>query len=435
MSYFIDALISILFMYTALINLFCFKFTKKELLIAICSTQLIGLPFYIKLHFLSIIPLNIIAICFLYKKSKKVLISIITPLASTLIAILADYILSYIKIYIIGINPNPGYFNSSMYIITFISELLIIFIISKLSGILINKKIKISNIEFNGKLGTLTVLSFLLTLIIFYANILLGNNDGFTNEVIKLNGLLFFIYFILLMVIMYILIKSITKELAIKNKQIQFQNLQEYTTNLETVYMDMRAFRHDYINIISSLVGYIENKDMDGLTKHFNDNIIPLSKGIESNNFKIGLLKNIKLPELKGVISSKIIRAQELEIDVFIDIMEPIEKIDMQIIDLCRIIGILLDNAEEAALKCAEPSLKVALVNRNNSVLIAVINNCPEDIPPIYKLFQRGFSTKGENRGLGLSNLKEIIKNYNNISLDTIIENGEFIQNIEISHK
>ncbi|WP_241393498.1 sensor histidine kinase [Clostridium saccharobutylicum] len=238
----------------------------------------------------------------------------------------------------------------------------------------------------------------------------------------------------MLLVIMYILIRNITKELELKNKQNEFESLQEYTINLEKLYTEMRVFRHDYINILSSMLGYIENRDIDGLESYFKNKIIPLGKGIESNNFKIGLLKNVKILELKGILSSKLIRAQELGIDVFIDVMESIEMIDMEIIDLCRVIGILIDNAVDAALTCTNPSLKVALVNKNKSIVIAIINSCPEDTPPIYKLFQSGFSTKGKNRGLGLSNLKELINNYTNISLDTLIENGEFIQNLEIAH-
>ena len=50
------------------------------------------------------------------------------------------------------------------------------------------------------------------------------------------------------------------------------------------------------------------------------------------------------------------------------------------------------------------------------------------------KIFKAGFSTKGKNRGLGLSNLKDIMNNYSNATLDTSIENNRFIQNITISN-
>lgn len=76
--------------------------------------------------------------------------------------------------------------------------------------------------------------------------------------------------------------------------------------------------------------------------------------------------------------------------------------------------------------------MKIAFINKKKSNIIVIINSCPEDTPPIYKLFEKGFSTKGENRGLGLNNMREIIGSYDNVCLDTLIENGEFIQNIEV---
>ena len=434
MENFTGTLGTILFIYISIINLVNFKITKKELAIIIGITQLITLPIYIYLRFLSIIPINIIIIIYLYKKTSKPFISISLPLISTLIAVISDYIVSFIRLFIIGMNSNINFEDYIAFIGCFLADCIFIFIISKLLGSFINKKIGLFNIEIKSRFVFLIISTLLLTLIIFYANIILESYDGFTDKIIKLNGILFFIYFILLLVITYIIIVSIIKEIEVKNKKDQFERLQEYTTNLEKLYTEVRVFRHDYVNILSSILGYIQNKDIDGLEAYFNKKIIPLSKGIESNDFKIGLLKNVKLLELKGILASKLIQAQELGIDVFIDVMEPIERIDMDVIDLCRVVGILIDNAIEAALTTTDPSLKVALVNKNSSTIIAIINSCPENTPPIYKLFQRGFSTKGENRGLGLSTLKELINNYNSISSDTIIENGEFIQTLEIGY-
>lgn len=432
MENFFSALSTIIFINVAMINLIYFKISKKKFFILISISQLVTFPIYIFFRFLSFIPINIIIMIYLYKKTKKSFISISIPVISTLIAVISDYIVSFIRIFIIGMNFDITFENYIAFIGCVLADCIVIFIISKLLGSFLNKKIEIYKIEINSKFVFLIISALLLTLIIFYANIILGSKDGFTTKIIELNGILFFIYFILLLIILYILLKNIIKELEFKNKKIQFENLQEYTSNLEKLYTEMREFRHDYVNILSSIIGYIENKDMCGLEVYFNNRIIPLGKGIESNNFKIGHLRNIKLLELKGILSSKLIHAQELGIDVFIDIMEDIKRIDMDIVDLCRIVGILIDNAIEAALISTNRSLKVALVNKNSSTIIAIINSCPENTPPIYKLFQKGFSTKGQNRGLGLSNLKELISHYNNISLDTIIENGEFIQNLEI---
>jgi two-component system sensor histidine kinase AgrC len=420
-----------------MINLNPKKLKIKSLIVTIITTEILGILLLIlkESRFSVLIPLIIISVVLLYKNSKNIIMSIIIPLISILIGVVSDNFSGYIYISATGQNIDRVEKSILTYYMVESITLLLAFIISKLIGILLNKKLKISNLELKRKPAALIVLSVILTFTIFYVNIILENGTISNSEMMAINAISFAAYFVLLMIIMYILIRSITKDLEIKNKQLQFENLQEYTTNLETLYTDMRAFRHDYINIISSLVGYIENKDMDGLEKHFNANIIPLSKGIESNNFKLGLLKNIKLPELKGIVSSKVIRAQELGIDVFIDIAEPIEKIDMNVIDLCRVVGILIDNAVEATLNCDKPSLKIGFVNKKNSVIIVVINSYHGDMPPLSKIFQKGFSTKGENRGLGLSNLKEIINNCKNVSLDTAIETEGFIQNIEIAYK
>lgn len=51
-------------------------------------------------------------------------------------------------------------------------------------------------------------------------------------------------------------------------------------------------------------------------------------------------------------------------------------------------------------------------------------------------MFEKGFSTKGSDRGLGLLNVKEIVnKNYINVSLNTCIESGLFKQELIIKFR
>jgi len=196
----------------------------------------------------------------------------------------------------------------------------------------------------------------------------------------------------------------------------------------------MRSFKHDYANIISSMIGYIDEDDMAGLKKHFYDNILPLSHEIGKNDSKIALLKNMKILEVKGLLSSKLIRAQEMGIEVLIDIKDPIEKINMHIIDLTRVLGILLDNAIEEGETSDKHNIRVGFIREDRILIILISNSCGEEVPPIYKINKKGYSTKGENRGIGLSNLKDILDRYKYITLDTIIQDGEFIQKITIDN-
>nr|WP_301281819.1 GHKL domain-containing protein [Clostridium bornimense] len=104
----------------------------------------------------------------------------------------------------------------------------------------------------------------------------------------------------------------------------------------------------------------------------------------------------------------------------------------MDTIDFTRCMGIILDNAVEASIESEKKILNIAFINKNKSLIVVVENTFPLNIPPIYKMFKYGFSTKGDNRGIGLSNLREITNKYQNVSLETVIKEDKFVQNLII---
>lgn len=430
MPIYIQILVTVLLIYVSIINLVSYKLSLKDLFIMILAAELIAVPVAQIEEFLAIIPMIIITGVILYKYDKNLMISIIIPIGAVLIGVVADYIVSNTYISLFGINVTRGNFNIGVALL----EFFICIMISKGIGYLLNKKIKLTNINLKGKYGVLIVLSLLLTLIIFYTNIYLGSKAGFNEDVLRANGILFLTYFILLGVILFVLIRSLTKELEFRNKQKEFENLKQYTESLEKLYSDMRVFRHDYINIISSMIGYIDNRDMDGLERHFYENIIPVSKSMQKKDFKIGAIKNIHIPEIKGIVSSKLIRAQELGLDVHVEVVENIDDIKMNIIDLSRILGILLDNAIEASKESLEFKLKLAFIKTEKAIIIVISNSYKEKNISLNKIFKPNYSTKGSGRGLGLNNLKKIIDDYDNVFLETKMIDNYFIQELQITN-
>lgn len=430
MPIYIQILITVLLIYVSIINLVSYKLSLKDLFIMILAAELIAIPVAQIEEFLAIIPMIVITGVILYKYDKNLMISIIMPIGAVLIGVVADYIVSNTYISLFGINVTRGNFNIGVALL----EFFICITISKGIGYLLNKKIKLTNINLKGKYGVLIVLSLLLTLIIFYTNIYLGSKAGFNEDVLRANGILFLTCFILLGVILFVLIRSLTKELEFRNKQKEFENLKQYTESLEKLYSDMRVFRHDYINIISSMIGYIDNRDMDGLERHFYENIIPVSKSMQKNDFKIGAIKNIDIPEIKGIVSSKLIRAQELGLDVHVEVVENIDDVKMNIIDLSRILGILLDNAIEASKESLEFKLKLAFIKTEKAIIIVISNSYKEKNISLNKIFKPNYSTKGSGRGIGLNNLKKIIDNYDNVFLETKMIENYFIQELQITN-
>ncbi|MGO1883469.1 MAG: quorum-sensing sensor histidine kinase AgrC, partial [Staphylococcus equorum] len=227
---------------------------------------------------------------------------------------------------------------------------------------------------------------------------------------------------------------SIIRQIQYKRNMREIENYYKYTLQIEKINHEMRKFRHDYVNILSTMSDFIRENDMEGLDQYFHEEILPMQDSMQMNAIKINGIENLKVREIKGLLTTKILQAQEKNIRISIEVPETIEKIEMPIINLSRVIGILLDNAIEASEKIVDdPLIRIAFIkNEDDSVMFIVMNKCDTDMPRVHTLFQENFSTKGKNRGLGLSTLKELTDTTSNVLLDTTIDNNYFIQKVEI---
>lgn len=419
---------SLLLILVAFFNLNPYKLSIKKLILMLVSIFISFLAIYWFNPNLASIPIYLMPILFIYSESLKLFESIILGIFISVILVLSDNFIGIIILNLLGesfINSTHGYYISCLTIAAFI------YVITKIIKILFLKYKRFMLEGLNSKYFLLFSIVLVLTFILFYFNIN-WNSSSDRVYLTKVNSIIFLSYGVVIILIFILLFFFARKEANFRYKQIQLDNLKEYTENLENLYTDMRKFRHDYINIISTMAGFIEEGDLKALEKHFNDHIYPLNKEMNKNNYKLGLLKNICLPEIKGLISAKVIHAQEMGLDMVLDIAEPIEEINLDVIDLSRVLGILLDNAIEAAIKSDEKRVNIAFIKKNTSIIIVLINTFSGEIPPISKMFKQGFSTKGDNRGLGLSNLKEILNKYEHVSLDTMIEEHSFCQEVTI---
>lgn len=318
---------------------------------------------------------------------------------------------------------------------TFILLLLYFIIFSAVSlfmGYLVSllfKRLKESYLSLNKKYITIILIVLCLSFALFYFYSLTDGNEA---ETIKQYSLMFIGVITFLSVIILIMSMFTLREMRYKRNQEEIETYYKYTLQIEAINNEMRKFRHDYINILSTLSGYIREDDMPGLREYFNKNIIPMQDNIQMNAIKLNGIENLQVREIKGLITTKILQAQEKNVPINIEVPDEIDQVDMNTVDLSRIIGIILDNAIEASEKIDEPLIRVALMKDDNVVTFIVMNKCADDIPRIHELFQENFSTKGENRGLGLTTLKEITDSTDNTLLDTVIENGFFIQKVEI---
>lgn len=396
------------------------KYSKLDYFFIIVITSL-SLFLYKMFDSASLIILTSFIIILYFVKIKWY--SILLIMASQIILYCANYMYIVIYAYVTKISDSI--------LVIFPSFLAIYVTISLLFSYIINrvlKKISTSYLILNK--GFLIVISTILlltfSLFFFYSQI---NSDE--AKVIRQYSFIFIGITIFLSILTFVISQFLLKEMKYKRNQEEIETYYEYTLKIEAINNEMRI-RHDYVNILTTLSEYIREDDMPGLRDYFNKNIVPMKDNLQMNAIKLNGIENLKVREIKGLITAKILRAQEMSIPISIEIPDEVTHINLNMIDLSRSIGIILDNAIEASTEIDDPIIRVAFIESENSVTFIVMNKCADDIPRIHELFQESFSTKGEGRGLGLSTLKEIADNADNVLLDTIIENGFFIQKVEI---
>lgn len=217
---------------------------------------------------------------------------------------------------------------------------------------------------------------------------------------------------------------------AIINK-IKIDILEEKNKNLSEVNDYTRCFKHDFNNIIQAIDGYIMVNDMAALQKYFSG----LLKECNCMN-SMDLLNNkgTENPAIYGVLLNKYKRAEENNINMNIDIMVSLDKFKEKSYVLSRMIGILLDNAIEATSECEEKIVNVQFVkeegkNRNLIIIENTYNNKNVDTD---KIFEKNFTTKEGNSGLGLWKIRDILSKDMDLDLYTTKDGVMFKQQLEI---
>lgn len=399
------------------------QFMKKDYISIIGIIILSAILFFI-IESKAVLFLFVASLIFMYYKNK--FLGIVTTMICFFILYMANFTSLWLSSLIVDIIVVKYNF-SIFYAITFTIFSLIYAYIARF----FIKRLSFSDLSLN-KLYLILVSLFLLIilgLIYFY---LPNQNVSFGDA--KFISIMYAVVIITTAILIITISFSIIRQIQYKRNIKEIENYYKYTLQIEKINNEMRKFRHDYVNILSTLSDYIREDDMKGLRKYFNEEIIPMQDNMQMKTLKINGIENLKVREIKGLLTTKILQAQEKNIRLSIEVPEPIEKIDMPIINLSRVIGILLDNAIEASEKIEDdPLIRIAFIkNEDDSVMFIIMNKCKPDMPRVHTLFQENYSTKGKNRGLGLSNLKEITDATSNVLLDTTIDNNYFIQKVEI---
>ena len=210
--------------------------------------------------------------------------------------------------------------------------------------------------------------------------------------------------------------------------------LEEKNKNLLEVTDNMRCFKHDFNNIIQAIDGYIYLDDMKSLQVYFKSLVNECNhiKVVDSINCKI-----IENPAICGVLLNKYRIAEENNIEMNIDILASLKELNEKSYVVSRMLGILLDNAIEATKECEEKLINFEVIKdiKNNKLVIKVENTYENKDVDTSKIFEKNYTTKKGNTGLGLWKIHDILKKDTSLDLFTTKDEKMFKQKLEIYGK
>ncbi|MDD6657906.1 MAG: GHKL domain-containing protein, partial [Lachnospiraceae bacterium] len=275
------------------------------------------------------------------------------------------------------------------------------------------------------------LLNLLCFVAVFIANIVMGQTVNYSQSVLLMNCVLFGLCFLSTSIVLLYFTRTIRSEEEKKADQARLEMTENYVSGLEQLIDESRELRHDYKNLIATISGFIEEGDMDHLKEYFDQNIRNTWVDLDKKGKAWQSVKDIQPPELKGILYEKVLKAvaSDVNIRVIPDYELNIQYKAMK--DLCRIIGILTDNAIEAAEETDEKSVDIRMSKMEYGYQIT-IQNTYFTKPDLVHLYQKGYSTKGEDRGLGMYYARELILDHEELEFEFEIQEHFVIQKIYI---
>ena len=389
--------------------------------VSMLSLNFIPEPFYIIINYISVL----LCINLIFKLN--MLKSFIAFVLSTFIFALLNVLFQNPYLTILNITFDT-FMNVAIYRIPYLLFLyFILFIFS-----IILKKVK--NIKI-----TLDLLDNLdrNTVILLYINLIIG----FVTLCIQLIITTFYIdivpliitllSFILLISFLLLSIYSFTRIIKLSVTTKNLENAEEYNKSLEILYDQVKGFKHDFDNIISTLDGYISTNDINKIKAYFSE----IKKDCKLTN-DISLLnpRLINNPGIYSLLNNKYFKASSLGVSMNIEFFLDLNTLNVNMYKFSRILGILLDNALEAASICDEKIVRIIFRRENNNRrnIIIIKNTYSNKDVNTDEIFKKGISGKENHSGIGLWEVRNYIKKSQNLNLFTSKNNKYFSQQLEI---
>ena len=223
-------------------------------------------------------------------------------------------------------------------------------------------------------------------------------------------------------------LKEKLQEKLNQEQTLRYRDMERYSRHIEELYKEVRSFRHDYSNLLTSLRLGIEEEDMEQIKEVYDSVLKDSSEKLQDNKYDLGRLVNVRDRALKSLLAGKFLKARDQNIVFNVEVPEEIQVEGMRLLDFLTIVSILCDNAIEASVETNQPHVSIAFFKNGAQETFIIENSIKKENIDISEIFSFGASSKGEERGVGLYTVMKIVEIHPNTSLNTTCQNQVFRQ-------
>lgn len=365
-----------------------------------------------------------VLIFFILKTSilKALLAEVITIVTTSIL----DYVFANVFLRLFNITTEMVLQIPIYRLISFLSMYLILFLLTIVIKVFkLNVKI-LDNV--NTKTKILLIINTLLIVLVvcmqFYLITFYSSNMPLLITIINIISLI--AYF-------GVSIYSIINSSKLQTTQLSLDNANTTIHSLQILHDELRTVKHDFNNMVNCIGGYVLTEDIHGLKKYYQQLLEECNR---TNNLYALSPQVINHPAIYHMLATKYYEADQMSVQIFLNVFLDLNEIEkhMRILDFTRILGILLDNAIDAAKECDKKEINVTFRKDvdNRMIMVIIQNTYRNKDVDTEKIFLKGLTSKENHSGLGLWKVRQILNKNNNLNLYTTKNDEYFNQQFEI---
>lgn len=416
---------------------------KKTLLSGLCSTALYIIPIilvnilikdplaarlWVYRLFIAVNPVSGVIFYFIIKKIFK-----FSPTRSSIIMhnqLLMEYLfcLFYLSLndvlaHIFKVDVTEGGFFAGDYI-SLSARIVFMFILLLVLKAHLKKSRRYIIVppNYSDKNVTKNVFKTFMAICIIYAVIVIFRTYLFPDIITPINVSTGFVYMLLFTNILLYLFNT-TAQLRNRVLDWEMQATGTYISSLLHTNKEFRAIKHDFYNVLQGYGGYLSIKDYDGLEKYHN-RLFSATKQAGDFLSIIDILRSrIAVYSLLETMAEK---SKKAGVAFSINFICDVADIVLDDVDLCRVLGIVIDNAIEEAERSNDKQVNLSFERKDENTIILVISNTTKGYVDTDRIFKEGYTTKNDHSGIGLPQVLHILNNYEHCFIRVNYHDNQF---------